>query len=547
MVTFELDLRAFKRGAADADELLRRTRDESARTARDMESRGRLAAQFFSVLRNEALSLLNVFTGGMGLKRFVFDTIASTSSLSRLADNLNMSAQDLAEWQLAARNAGGSIEGITAQLKESADQVAKFRRGMATETTEAFFQFGGKVSDLRDGSTYLEARSRIVAEIYQTDRPRAALAANMMGLDAQQFNLYREGPEGMARRRQEQSGLAREQGAAAERAERLRQKYDTAMNKLASVGVDVLIALMPSLDYIVQKLTEFGDWIIANKSELNAVIIAVMDGIKTIVQGISETFAWLFPKRIRDTPDSSGGAAKPKASGAAANAVMETPKEAIRPSWTKSGAAIIGVRYDDPKLNEYAEKVNREYGLPPGLLNAIKNKGERSNSDQVSPKAAKGVMQFIPDTWKQYGKGDPQNPYDSIDAAGRYFADLMKRYGGNVDAAITEYNGGVMQARAVQRGGVPTAAETIAYLARVKAELNSASALVSVNVAQAAQPSSQSVMNSMASTTNNSVETHITGPITIMTPATDGAGVVRALTGLGRGESLVQQGNTGIQ
>lgn len=127
VVTLGLDAKAFKRGAAETDESLKRTREETARTARDMEERGKQAAIFFSRVRNEALALLAVFTAGMGIKNFVSSTVESTASLARLSGNLNMSAKDLAEWQLAAKNAGGSIEGITNQLKESADQVAKFK------------------------------------------------------------------------------------------------------------------------------------------------------------------------------------------------------------------------------------------------------------------------------------------------------------------------------------------------------------------------------------------------------------------------------------
>lgn len=135
---------------------------------------------------------------------------------------------------------------------------------------------------------------------------------------------------------------------------------------------------------------------------------------------------------------------------------------------TKTKQAAKALRFDDPALDAHATAVEQQHGLPPGLLVAIKNAGEKSNSNQVSPKGAQGVMQFIPSTWKQYGKGDPTNPADSIDAGGRYFADLMKRYDGNVDAAITEYNGGIKQARAVAEGKAPTAKETIAYLGRVK-------------------------------------------------------------------------------
>lgn len=536
VVTLGLNTKGFKQGAAEVEDSLAHTREESAKTAREMEARGKQAAMFFSKVRNEALALLAVFTAGMGLKSFVSSTIQSTASLSRLSENLNMSAQDLAEWQLAAKNAGGSIEGITEQLKESADQVAKFKRGMAAETLPAFFQFGGKTEDLKDGNTYLEARARIVAEIYKTDRARAALVANMMGLDAQQFNLYKDGPEGITRRRREQSGPAAEQAAAAARAELLRQKYDTAMNKLSSVGVNVLTALMPAFEFAVDKLIEFGNWIIQNRAVINETVKSWVKGAEQFFGGLSR-----FGDKVNEFMDTPVGRVVKKALDIGVEATV--PKAARDAERAANPGAM---RYDDPKLNDYAAKVERDNGLPAGLLNAIKNKGERSNSDQVSPAGAKGVMQFMPATWGQYGKGDITNPYDSIDAAGRYFVDLMKRYNGNVDAAITEYNGGIKQARAVQAGGSPTAAETINYLARVKEGLNGSAALGSVNLAQAAQPVAQSVNNPTTSTTNNSSETHISGPITVVTAATDGVGIARELGGIGKNQNLVQQGNTGL-
>jgi len=536
VVTLGMNAKGFKQGAAEVDDSLTHTREESARTAREMETRGKQAAMFFSKVRNEALALLAVFTAGMGIKSFVSSTIQSTASLSRLSENLNMSAQDLAEWQLAAKNAGGSVEGITEQLKESADQVAKFKRGMAAETLPAFFQFGGKTEDLKDGNTYLEARARIVAEIYKTDRARAALAANMMGLDAQQFNLYKDGPEGIARRRREQSGPAAEQAAAAQRAEQLRQKYDTAMNKLSSVGVNVLTALMPAFEFAVDKLIEFGNWIIQNRAVINETVKSWVKGAEQFFGGLSK-----FGDKVNEFMDTPVGRVVKKALDIGVEAtVPKAAREAERAA--NSGA----MRYDDPKLNDYAAKVEQDNGLPAGILNAIKNKGERSNSDQVSPAGAKGVMQFMPGTWGQYGKGEITNPYDSIDAAGRYFVDLMKRYNGSVDAAITEYNGGIRQARAVQNGGSPSATETINYLARVKEGLNGNAALGSVNLAQAAQPTAQSVNNATTSTTTNTSETHISGPITVVTAATDGAGIARDLGGIGKNQNLVQQGNTGL-
>ncbi|WP_454676673.1 transglycosylase SLT domain-containing protein [Achromobacter marplatensis] len=127
-----------------------------------------------------------------------------------------------------------------------------------------------------------------------------------------------------------------------------------------------------------------------------------------------------------------------------------------------------GLRFDAPELNEYAASVEQQYGLPPGLLNALKNAGERSNSNQISPAGARGVMQFMPDNLRKYGVTDASDPVQMIDAAGRYLRDTMRQYGGDVDAMIADYNGGPRQAREVLAGRQPRAKETRDYLARVR-------------------------------------------------------------------------------
>lgn len=130
------------------------------------------------------------------------------------------------------------------------------------------------------------------------------------------------------------------------------------------------------------------------------------------------------------------------------------------------------LKYNSPQLDAYAALTEQKYGLPDGILNAIKNSGERSNSDQVSPAGAQGVMQFIPSTWATYGKGlDSTDPVHSIDAAGRFWADLIKQYDGNVLAAAAHYNGGTKQGKLVASGKRPSNAETAGYVDRIERHL----------------------------------------------------------------------------
>jgi soluble lytic murein transglycosylase-like protein len=154
--------------------------------------------------------------------------------------------------------------------------------------------------------------------------------------------------------------------------------------------------------------------------------------------------------------------------GAARAAAAAPGTPAARPLTDLSGSELKAVPHADPRLDAYATQVEQQNGLPPGLLVAIKNAGERSNSEQVSSAGARGVMQFIDSTWNAYGRGDRTNPLNSIDAAGRYFPDLIKQYDGDVRAAVAAYNGGTKAGDAVHAGLQAPSKETRDYLTRVQ-------------------------------------------------------------------------------
>lgn len=143
--------------------------------------------------------------------------------------------------------------------------------------------------------------------------------------------------------------------------------------------------------------------------------------------------------------------------------MAEDWKEVVKMSAEEKAA----LKYNDPRLDSFTSAVEQRYDLPPGIILAVKNAGERSNTGQVSSAGAKGVMQFIDSTREAY-QHDFMDPLASIDAAGRYFKDLMQRYNGDAKAAIAEYNGGIRAAKAVQAGEEIPFKETRDYLQRIK-------------------------------------------------------------------------------
>lgn len=81
-----------------------------------------------------------------------------------------------------------------------------------------------------------------------------------------------------------------------------------------------------------------------------------------------------------------------------------------------------------------------KHGLPTDLLNRVAYQESRYNPDAVSPVGAAGLMQFMPATAREFGI-DPKDPFQSIDAAGKYLAQLYRMFK-SWPIAIAAYNWG---------------------------------------------------------------------------------------------------------
>jgi Transglycosylase SLT domain len=127
----------------------------------------------------------------------------------------------------------------------------------------------------------------------------------------------------------------------------------------------------------------------------------------------------------------------------------------------------------------------RKYGVDPRVLWTIAYLETRFRSDQVSPKGARGLMQFIPSTAKRFSLTNPYDAPQSIDAAARYVSKLTKQFNGRLDLVLASYNSGetavdcflngrtvrtrsgkLLNPRGIKTGGVPPYSETQRYVRR---------------------------------------------------------------------------------
>lgn len=268
VVTLGLNAKDFVSGSAKVNTALKDTSSEAAKRAKEMEASGKVAAQYFSKLRNEALALLAVFTAGVGLKNFVENTVVGAASLGRMSQNLGISTERLSAWQRVAEDAGGTAEGMTAQLKESQKTIAQFKVGQSSESLQWFFRMGGKTSDLKDGNTYLLARSKIIADIFKTDPGRAQLVASQMGIGEDQFNLLKQGPAAVQAQVAAMERLSAISAEDARQADELRKKWLGVERTFTLVGIKVVEALMPAFDTLIGYIQRMGDWVVSHKDDI---------------------------------------------------------------------------------------------------------------------------------------------------------------------------------------------------------------------------------------------------------------------------------------
>lgn len=112
--------------------------------------------------------------------------------------------------------------------------------------------------------------------------------------------------------------------------------------------------------------------------------------------------------------------------------------------------------------------LEKQYRLPTGLLSAVQAAESGGNPNAVSPKGALGAFQFMPATAKQYGI-NPLDPNQAAVGAARMYADLSKKYNGDVPSMLAGYNWG--QGNVDRKGLQNAPKETRDYIAKIMPKL----------------------------------------------------------------------------
>ena len=149
---------------------------------------------------------------------------------------------------------------------------------------------------------------------------------------------------------------------------------------------------------------------------------------------------------------------------AMAGATADPAADGDQPGSQANAASLVSEQLQlNPQYNSLIERVSVRHGVDATLVRAVIQVESNYERRARSPKGARGLMQLMPATARQYGVSNPYDPATNIEAGIKHLKSLLDRF--PLTVALAAYNAG--EATVQRFGGVPPFAETRSYVARI--------------------------------------------------------------------------------
>jgi hypothetical protein len=140
---------------------------------------------------------------------------------------------------------------------------------------------------------------------------------------------------------------------------------------------------------------------------------------------------------------------------------VEYPEDVLQSTTTT--AAVAGLPAVPERYRDLIADAAARHGVDARLVHAVVQVESAYHPRAVSRKGARGLMQLLPSTGRQYGALDLFDPQVNLDAGVRHLKSLLGRF--ELPLALAAYNAGE---GAVERfGGIPPFRETRNYVTRI--------------------------------------------------------------------------------
>jgi hypothetical protein len=126
IVQLGLDPSKFTEGQKKAVAELKKTRESAEVTGKELQTRGKQGAEFFTQLTQKALSFFGVVGSATALVNFFKNTVLTEAATGRLAKSLGISTETLTIWQGAAKRVGGTAEDAASSIQSIVQGFQQF-------------------------------------------------------------------------------------------------------------------------------------------------------------------------------------------------------------------------------------------------------------------------------------------------------------------------------------------------------------------------------------------------------------------------------------
>lgn len=126
-----------------------------------------------------------------------------------------------------------------------------------------------------------------------------------------------------------------------------------------------------------------------------------------------------------------------------------------------------GLNVPDPgDLKRFVRKASIEHRVPQSLIYAVIEVESDGETQALSGKGARGLMQLMPETARDLGVSDPLDPRQNIFGGAKYLKKMLNQFDGDLEQALAAYNAGPTRVR--KHDGIPPYRETQQFVQRVK-------------------------------------------------------------------------------
>jgi hypothetical protein len=276
VMTLGLDNTLFKKGAAESNEITKKTKENLDKTAKEIEASGKKAASFFNEITSAALRFFGVITAGRGLVDFTRDTIEAGASMERLSQNTGTSVETISSWGRAVEVAGGSQKDFQGDVTKLSAMFTEIKMTGTSAALPVFRMLGVQLADSAGHARKMtDVLMDTSAALQKLPRNEAFNVGKMLGLSEGTLNLLLQGPAAVRAMVDEQ----RKQGAITEtqakRAQALAQQWTKIKLGLDAIGQNIVARVTPAMLGFFGMLERVGNWFTQHKDIATAFFVGI--------------------------------------------------------------------------------------------------------------------------------------------------------------------------------------------------------------------------------------------------------------------------------